>query len=117
MILNVTGDYLFLGLGTLGLGLATSLAGWVQLIGLSQSLKTSRNLDLDILFSLRARNVYLSSLFMAILWAFLGKGWLMGFSGGLPFGLALMATIGFLALGYFGAYFGLSFIGRRRERL
>lgn len=117
MILNVTGDYLFLGLGTFGLGLATSLAGWVQFIGLSQSLKASRNLDLGILFSLKAMNVYLSALFMAVLWAFLGKGLLLDLSEYLPFGLALIATIGFLALGYFGAYFGLSFIGGRRERL
>lgn len=117
MILNVMGDYLFLGLGTFGLGLATSLAGWVQLIGLSRSLKASRNLDLGVLYSPRAWNIYLSGIFMASLWAFFGRDWLMGFSGGTAFALALLGMIAFLALGYFGAYFGLSLIGRLRERL
>lgn len=117
MLANVLGDYFFLGFGTFGLALATSLSGWIQLIGLSRSLRASHRLDLGLLLSTRALKVYLAGVSMVAAWYFLGKGWLFGFSGVVAFSFAVLGVIAFLALTYFSVYFGFGLIGKLRERL
>jgi putative peptidoglycan lipid II flippase len=117
MLANVLGDYFFLGFGAFGLALATSLSGWIQLIGLSRSLKASRQLDLGLLLSARALKVYLAGVSMLAAWYFLVKGWLLGLSSVAAFSFAVIGVIAFLALTYFSAYFGFGLIGKLRERL